>query len=44
MADQLSPRLPAEIRSYYGEGGEELRFLAGTSRLAFTRTLLILAL
>jgi DNA-binding beta-propeller fold protein YncE len=34
MADQLSPRLPPEILSYYGEGGAELRLLAGTSRFA----------
>jgi SAM-dependent methyltransferase len=42
MTDQLTPRLPPEILSYYGEGVEQPRLLAGTSRLEFTRTQLIL--
>jgi SAM-dependent methyltransferase len=40
--DKLSPRLPPEILSHYGEGVEQPRLLAGTSRLEFTRTQLIL--
>ena len=39
--DKLSPRLPPEILSHYGEGVEQPRLLAGTSRLEFTRTQLI---
>ena len=42
MTDQLSPRLPPEILSHYGEGVEQPRLLGGTSRLEFTRTQLIL--
>jgi 2-polyprenyl-3-methyl-5-hydroxy-6-metoxy-1,4-benzoquinol methylase len=40
--DKLSPRLPPEILSHYGEGVEQPRLLGGTSRLEFTRTQLIL--
>jgi SAM-dependent methyltransferase len=39
--DKLSPRLPPEILSHYGEGVEQPRLLGGTSRLEFTRTQLI---
>src|ERR687886_1089207 len=42
MTDQLSPRLPPEILSHYGEGVEQPRLVAGTSRLEFARTQIIL--
>ena len=41
--DKLSPRLPPEILSHYGEGVEQPRLLGGTSRLEFARTQLILS-
>src|SRR5436305_12660301 len=42
LMDKLFPRLPPEILTHYGEGAEQPRLLAGTSRLELTRTQLLL--